>query len=134
MSEYTLIIHNREYELPKKTISVQERIDKIDDENEKKTLSKRKKYENMFVFVKDMVGEDAAKEIFETEDLNSIDNLDLCTITISYLGIVDAYSKAIRDYQMDGSKSVIDNEVLGKIISLAKSVDTIQNVTSQVQK
>lgn len=134
MSEYTLKIHNREYELPKKTISVQERIDKIDDENEKKTLSKRKKYENMFVFVKDMVGEDAAKEIFETEDLNSIDNLDLCTITISYLGIVDAYSKAIRDYQMDGSKSVIDNEVLGKIISLAKSVDTIQNVTSQVQK
>lgn len=134
MSEYTLKIHNREYELPKKTISVQERIDKIDDENEKKTLSKRKKYENMFAFVKDMVGEDAAKEIFETEDLNSIDNLDLCTITISYLGIVDAYSKAIRDYQMDGSKSVIDNEVLGKIISLAKSVDTIQNVTSQVQK
>ncbi|MST73466.1 hypothetical protein FYJ75_00270 [Roseburia sp. MUC/MUC-530-WT-4D] len=134
MAEYALKIHNREYELPKKTISVQERIDKIDDDNEKKLLPKRKKYENMFAFVKDMVGEDAAKEIFETDDLSRIDDIDLCTITISYLGIVDAYSKAIRDYQMDGSESAINNEVLGKVISLAKSVETIQNVTSQVQK
>lgn len=134
MAEYALRINNREYELPKKTISVQERIDKIDDENEKKLISKRKKYENMFAFVKDMVGEDAAKEIFETDDLSRIDDIDLCTITISYLGIVDAYSKAVRDYQLDGSESVINNEVLGKVISLAKSVETIQNVTSQVQK
>ena len=134
MAEYALKIHNREYALPKKTISVQERIDKIDDDNEKKLLPKRKKYENMFAFVKDMVGEDAAKEIFETDDLSRIDDVDLCTITISYLGIVDAYSKAIRDYQMDGSESAINNEVLGKVISLAKSVETIQNVTSQVQK
>lgn len=134
MAEYALKIYNREYELPKKTISVQERIDKIDDDNEKKLLPKRKKYENMFAFVKDMVGEDAAKEIFETDDLSRIDDIDLCTITISYLGIVDAYSKAIRDYQMDGSESAINNEVLGKVISLAKSVETIQNVTSQVQK
>ena len=88
----------------------------------------------MFAFVKDMVGEDAAKEIFETDDLSRIDDIDLCTITISYLGIVDAYSKAIRDYQMDGSESAINNEVLGKVISLAKSVDTIQKATSQVQK
>lgn len=134
MAEYALKIHNREYALPKKTISVQERIDKIDDDNDKKLLPKRKKYENMFAFVKDMVGEDAAKEIFETDDLSRIDDIDLCTITISYLGIVDAYSKAIRDYQMDGSESAINNEVLGKVISLAKSVETIQNVTSQVQK
>ncbi|MGF0064257.1 hypothetical protein ACQRCQ_03150 [Lachnospiraceae bacterium SGI.085] len=134
MAEYALKIHNREYALPKKTISVQERIDKIDDDNEKKLLPKRKKYENMFAFVKDMVGEDAAKEIFETDDLSRIDDIDLCTITISYLGIVDAYSKAIRDYQMDDSESAINNEVLGKVISLAKSVETIQNVTSQVQK
>ena len=132
MAEYALRINNREYELPKKTISVQERIDKIDDENEKKLISKRKKYENMFAFVKDMVGEEAAKEIFETDDLSRIDNIDLCTITISYLGIVDAYSKAIRDYQMDGS--TIDNEMLGKVISLAKSVDTIQKATAQAQK
>ena len=61
MAEYALKINNREYELPKKTISVQERIDKIDDDNEKKLLPKRKKYENMFAFVKDMVGEDASK-------------------------------------------------------------------------
>ena len=134
MAEYALKIHNREYALPKKTISVQERIDKLDDDNDKKLLPKRKKYENMFAFVKDMVGEDAAKEIFETDDLSRIDDVDLCTITISYLGIVDAYSKAIRDYQMDGSESAINNEVLGKVISLAKSVETIQNVTSQVQK
>lgn len=134
MAEYALKIHNREYALPKKTISVQERIDKIDDDNEKKLFSKRKKYENMFAFVKDMVGEEAAKEIFEADDLSRIDDIDLCTITISYLGIVDAYSKAIRDYQMDGSESAINNEVLGKVISLAKSVETIQNVTSQVQK
>lgn len=134
MAEYALKIHNREYELPKKTISVQERIDKIDDENEKKLLSKRKKYENMFAFIKDMVGEDAAKEIFETDDLSRIDDIDLCTITISYLGIVDAYSKAVRDYQMEGTTTAIDNEVLGKVISLAKSVDTIQKATSQVQK
>lgn len=132
MAEYTLKIHNREYELPKKTISVQEKIDKIDIDNEKKALPKRKKYENMFAFVKDMVGEEAAKEIFETDDLSRIDDIDLCTITISYLGIVDAYSKAIRDYQMDGS--TIDNEMLGKVISLAKSVDTIQKATAQAQK
>ena len=134
MAEYALNIHNREYELPKKTISVQERIDKIDDDNEKKLLSKRKKYENMFAFIKDMVGEDAAKEIFETDDLSRIDDIDLCTITIAYLGIVDAYSKAVRDYQMEGTTTAIDNEVLGKVISLAKSVDTIQKATSQVQK
>ncbi len=133
--EYALLINNREYPLPPKTIDIQEKIDKIDEENEKKLISKRKKYENMFTFVKELVGEEAAKEIYETDDVSRIDKIDLCTITISYLGVVRAYEKAIQNFQTEdvskGVSEIFNDAELGKIISLANSMEKISKTVNQ---
>jgi hypothetical protein len=64
---YALNIDGREYELPKKTLSVQEKIDRIKKEvggRDRKSASV-KKYE----FVKEFVGEENAREIFETDKI-----------------------------------------------------------------
>ena len=64
--EYTIIINGRSYDLPKKTVSVMEKMDsvlKVDNLR----IKARQKFEKIHEFVKDMIGAENAKEAFGSD-------------------------------------------------------------------
>ena len=95
--DYTVIINSRSYDLPKKTVSVMNKLDevlKVDNLN----IKARQKFEKLHEFVKDILGEANAKEILESDNL---DEIDLSDLSITVLKINDAYNKPLNDYKME---------------------------------
>ncbi|MBO5372467.1 MAG: hypothetical protein J6A75_07085 [Lachnospiraceae bacterium] len=121
---YTLIINSRSYNLPKKNIKIMEKLDealKIDETN----LSVRQKYERMYRIVKDIVGEENAKEMFGSDNLDEIDTSD---IALAVLKINDAYDAPISEYQTEKMQGKINSIPTEKLASLGKSVQSIASI------
>ena len=121
---YTLIINSRSYDLPKKNIKIMEKLDealKIDETN----LSIRQKYERMYRIVKDIVGEENAREMFGSDNLDEIDTSD---ITLAVLKINDAYDAPISEYQTEKMQGKMNSIPTEKLASLGKSVQSIASI------
>ena len=125
--EYTIIINDRSYDLPKKSLSVVERLDavlKVDSTN----IPVRQKFEKLHSFIKGLVGDEAAKEMFGSENLSEI---DLSELTLAVRKVVDAYDKPIRDYDAEKSARAFDGLPIDKIVSMAKATEKMVNVTKK---
>jgi hypothetical protein len=111
-------------ELPKKTISVQRKIDEIS------VLALTGKgyesYKKQFDFVNESIGFEKVNSILET---NKLDDIDLPTLTILYNAIVHAYTKRIREYERAQEAEQIDSPTLDAIEKMAESMDKIEKVT-----
>ena len=94
---YTVVANGKSYDLPKKTIGIANKLDEVLRTDSIRGLSVRQKYEKLHVFVKELIGEEGAKEVLGTDNL---DDVDLSELTITVRKIVDAYEKPITDYQM----------------------------------
>lgn len=127
--EYTVIVNNRSYDLPKKTIVVVEKLDSVLKIDSAKGYSIRQKFEKLHGFVKELVGDDNAREMFGSD---RIEDIDLSEVTIVVRKIVDAYDKPIIDYDAEKSRMKLDGLPIEKIISVAKAADKI--ATFQPQK
>lgn len=117
--EYTIIINEQSYDLPKKTLSVTEKIDdilKVDATN----LSVRKKFEKLHGFMKDVVGDEAAKEMFGSDNLAEI---DLSEVTLAVRKVIDAYDKPLTDYDAEKATRAFDSIPIDKIISMTKAAE-----------
>ena len=132
--EYILNFNGRSYSLPKYTKSVKHEMERIDANNASQNLDSDKKYQGMYEFIKKMVGEESALDIFETTDMNDI---DLNSITICYLGIAIAYDKPINE--MNQKKSAFDSispedkELLKETIRNADSVERMMRKAGKQQ-
>lgn len=132
--EYILNFNGRSYGLPKYTRSVKHEMERIDANNASQNLDSDKKYQGMYEFIKKMVGEESALDIFETTDMNDI---DLNSITICYLGIAIAYDKPINE--MNQKKSAFDSispedkELLKETIRNADSVERMMRKAGKQQ-
>lgn len=115
--EYTVIVNGQSYDLPKKTMKVAEDIDKLLKADTDTRIALKDKYKKQFDFIRNLIGEDNAKEIFATDDINEI---DLPEITLTVKKIMDAYDKPINDYEIEKSKEKISDLPLDKVIELAK--------------
>lgn len=122
--EYTIIINGRSYDLPKKTLAVVEKIDSVLRVDETKGLSIKQKFEKLHGFVKEMVGEDSATEMFGSSNLSEI---DLSEITLATRKIVDAYEKPIRDYEDEKRREKLSALPLEQINSMTKAAQTMAN-------
>lgn len=117
--EYTIIVNDQSYELPKKTIAVMEKLDdvlKVDSTN----LKVKQKFDKLHKFIKDLFGENAAKEMLGSDDLNEI---DLSELTLTVKKVVDAYDKPVTDYDADKTARTLDLLPIEKIISMTKAMD-----------
>lgn len=123
--EYTMIVNGRSYDLPKKTLSVVEKIDKVLKLDETKGLSVKQKYEKLHGFVKEMTGEESAAEMFGSSNLAEI---DLSEVTLAARKIIDAYEKPVNDYEMEKQKEKLDVVPIDKIISMTKAAQSIANM------
>ena len=122
--EYTIIINGRSYDLPKKTVSVMEKMDgilKIDSCR----MKARQKFEKMHEFVKDMIGEENAKEAFGTDNLEEMDRSELA---ITVLKMNDAYNQPLTDYKIEKMRATMNSMQTDKIAALANSASAIANM------
>ena len=123
--EYTVIMNGRSYDLPKKTLSVVEKIDKVLKLDETKGLSVKQKYEKLHGFIKETIGEENTAEMLGSSDLSEI---DLSEITLAARKIIDAYEKPVNDYVMEKQKEQLDAVPIDKIISMTKAAQSITGV------
>lgn len=123
--EYTIIVDGRSYDLPKKTLSVVEKIDGVLKVDEIKGLSVRQRFEKLHGFVKEMVGEENATEMFGSSNLSEI---DLSEVTLAAKRIIDAYEKPLADYEMEKRYDKINSLPIDKLTSVTKAAQAVTNV------
>lgn len=126
--EYTVIVNDRSYDLPKKTISVVEKIDNVLKVDSLKGCSIKQKFEKLHSFVKEVVGDDNAKDMFGSDDIAEI---DLSEVTLAVKKIIDAYEKPIIDYDSEKNRMKLEGLPIEKIISVAKAAEKISSMPQQ---
>lgn len=116
--EYTLIIGSRSYDLPKKTMTVVEKLDKVSNIDSVKGISLQEKFTVVFNTVSDFVGAENAKEIFGSSDVREV---DLTEVTIAMQKIIDAYDKPLNDYESEKSRRKLDALPIEKLVAISKA-------------
>lgn len=124
--EYTLQINDREYGLPKKTLAVEEKIEKIKRLSKDTRTAARVKYENKVNFICEMVGSDNAKEIVDTDDLAKISEMDLGDIDVAVRNIIDGYERPTREQRVRESMEILGNPMIAQMLSVAEGMDKLQ--------
>lgn len=122
---HTVIVNGRSYNLPKKNINIASKLDEILKIDSIRGLSIRQKFERLYEFVKDVLGEDVAKEILGTD---SLDEIDLSELTIIVRKIVDAYEKPILDYQADCNREKLSRLPLQQLENISKFAESANNM------
>lgn len=127
--QYSVIINNNSYELPKFTKAIKDEINKVNERNVSERVNDTDKYKGMYNFIRKCIGGEAAKEVFETENL---DEMDLNEITICYLEICKAYDKPVVD--ANRSKHEISDSDKELVIELIKNAGNIGNLEKMLNK
>ena len=112
---YTIIVNKRSYELPKKTVAVMEAVDGAITIDSNRALSLREKYMYLHEFVKEILGEEKAKECLGSDNL---DEIDLSELAITVRIIHDAYDKPITDYVAGKTREKMNSIPMDKIASM----------------
>lgn len=120
--QYTVIINGRSYDLPKKTMNVVEEMDRCAKIDSVKNIGIREKFNQLYKFIKSLVGDDNAKEILGSENL---DEVDLSDVTLTFRKIMDAYQKPVSDYNMENARQALANLPIDKITNFANATNTI---------
>lgn len=127
---HTVIVNNRSYDLPKKTVAVAEKLDMALKTDSIAGLSIKDKFERLHDFVKEMVGSENAAEMLGSEELNEIDTSELAVIVLK---INDAYEKPMNDYQAERMQKKISNIPIEKLTSMTKAAQSVSN-TQMIRK
>ncbi len=120
---YTVIANKKSYDLPKKTISVMESLDKTVLIDTVKNLSLRDKFSQLLNFLIEVLGEANIKEILGSTEL---DEMDLSEVTLTVRKIVDAYDKPIAEYNKQKNLETLNSlpiSQIEKLTSLKEIVD-----------
>lgn len=112
---YTIIVNNRSYELPKKTVAVMEDLDQALTIDSNRNLSLREKYMHLHEFVKKSIGEEKAKECLGSD---SLDEIDLSDLAITVRKIHDAYDKPVSEYQTAKMRERLAAVPMDKIVPM----------------
>lgn len=119
---YTIIKEGRSYDLPKKTLTVTEKMDEVLRVDANPNMSVRQKFEKLHNFVKETLGEEEANEILGSSNLNEI---DLSELTLTVRMIVDEYDRPVSEYETNKRKSQIEALPLDKIVAMTKAAQTV---------
>ena len=119
---YTVIIDGQSFDLPKKTMKVVEEMDKVAKIDTVKGLSIREKFRALFDFIKNLVGKENAIEILGSD---SLEEVDLSEVTLTFKKIMDAYDKPLEDYAAEKSFKALDKLPVDKIMSLVQASEHI---------
>ena len=127
---YTVIIDDRSYDLPKKTLAVTEMLDKAADVDKLK-ISTRDKYKRVLDCIVAILGQENTAEALGSTDLNE---LDLTDITITFRKIVDAYNKPVQDYVNASGFRSLSSFPIEELTKLATAATQVVNAADAVKK
>lgn len=116
--QYTAIIDGHSYDLPKKTITIAEEMDRIIRNDSVKGVPLRNKFQAAYNFVKQIIGEKNAEEVFGTNDFQE---MDMSEITIAFKTIYDAYQKPVNDYASGQARRSFESLPLDKLSKLSEA-------------
>ena len=120
---YTIIVDGRSYDLPKKTLEVMAAIEAVIKVDENPNIPIREKYKRLHDFIIHIVGEEAARQILDSDELSEI---DLSDMTITFQKIVAAYNKPVEDYKNSQGLDALNQIPIEKLIALGKVADKMQ--------
>lgn len=131
--QYELMYNNLTYPLPKYTAAVSKEMAAIDKQNASMTVDQERKYKAMYEFVRKTVGQEAAMEIFETDNF---DEVDLNAITISYLGIRVGYDKPLLQAKKaaDNVMTEEDEKKLQMVMKMLEKPEELNKLIQNVDK
>ena len=116
--EYTIIVGGQSYDLPKKTMAVVSDLDDVLKVDSNAKLGIKQKYEKLHNFMKHLVGDENAKDMFGSDNLNEI---DLSELTIAVKKVVDAYDKPVAEYDAEKNEALFDTLPIDKIASFSNA-------------
>lgn len=127
---YTVIINDRSYDLPKKTLAITEKLDetaKVDSLN----IPVREKYKRVLDCILALIGQEGAEEALGSTDLSEV---DLSDVTITFRKIVDAYNKPVQDFVNMSGRGALDSVPIKEMTDLANAATQILNASKAVKK
>lgn len=126
---YSVIINDRSYELPKRTIAVAEKLDKVANVDNIRGLSLKDKYAKLYDCVEDLLGHENAVEILGSDN---IDEVDLSEVTLAFRKIVDAYNRPMAEYNSERNLAGLRDIPIDKLSVLAKTAEQLEGVSSRL--
>lgn len=127
---YTVIINDRSYDLPKKTMAITEKLDSTAQVDEL-DIPVREKYRKVLDCVLAILGKGATEEALGSTDLNEV---DLSEVTIAFRKIVDAYNRPVQDYVNASGRGALEGMPLQEMTALANAATQILNAADTVKK
>jgi hypothetical protein len=122
--EYTVELNGKEYSLPTFKKSVRKEIERVTAGNESKKESDKKSLD-MYLLVKKLIGDEAALEVFETDDMEEI---DLNLITIAFIRICAAYDKPVNESAKVDPFGGMNDESKRLIMGVVDNASALQNM------
>nr|DAZ50802.1 MAG TPA: hypothetical protein [Caudoviricetes sp.] len=120
--QYTIIVNGRSYDLPPKKLAVVKELDEVLKVDSVKGISVEQKFETLHRFMKHLVGEEGAKEMFGSERLEDI---DLSELTLAVRKVVHSYDRPIQDFESEKAMQTINGLPIEKIISMTKAAEKL---------
>ena len=122
---HTIIVNNKCYDLPKKTVAIAEKLDNALKVDSIAGLSVKERFKKLHDFVKEMVGNENSAEMLGSDDLNEIDTSELAVIVLK---INDAYEKPMNEYKKERMQARIGDIPFEKLTSMTKATQTVSNM------
>ncbi len=129
--EYCVELNGGMYALPPYTNNVRSKINRIsaDDLNEK--VDDFNKFISKHGLIKELIGKDAALEIFGTDEVGEI---DLNLITICYVRILRAYEKDVAELEREDKLASLSQEDRDFMMEFFKNAGNIQELDKMLKK
>ena len=127
---YSIIVNDKCYELPKKTVANAEKLDKALKVDSIGGLSVKDKFKKLHDFVKEMIGSENAAEMLGSDDLNEIDTAELAVIVRK---INEAYEKPMQEFQAERMQAKVGMIPFDKLTSMTKAAQTVASVQMMKQ-
>lgn len=120
--QYTIIMNGISYDLPKKTLSIAEKLDRALKVDSVKGLKLRDKFEVLQDCANEVLGKDTVTEILGSDKLEEIDLGELAILVIK---MKDAYEKPLNDLNAENSRRALNNMPINQITEIARASQSI---------
>lgn len=125
--QYTAIINDHSYDLPKKTVAIAEEMDRIIRNDSVRGIPLRNKFQAAYTFVKQIIGAENARDVFGTDNF---EDMDMSEVTIAFKTIYDAYQKPVNDYAAEQARHSFDSIPVDKLARLSEASAKIASMTA----
>lgn len=124
---YSIEINNKTLELKPYTLSVMEKIEKV-EKNTNSNVAMRTKIKTMYDFVVEFVGKEETEET-----IGVMEEVDINTLNITYLSILRAYTKPLEDFEMEQHQESMRALNDTEMAKLGETLSKFENIANQIQ-